>query len=163
MRKFKFMVFLSVFVLLCSAGCMKKQDKFISLEDAKNSILTLDSSAIITECDLDIDDKIYEIEFSNSEGTFDASVNAITGEVLRITKETGSEDIVISESVDSSKALSIALEDAGLPSDVMVLENEYDASSDSYEIVLKDGNKEYEYEISAKDGKILSSEIELDS
>ncbi len=163
MRKIKLMAFLSVFVLLCSTGCTKQQDKFISLEDAKNSVLTMDSTAIISECDLDIDDKIYEIDFSNAEGSFEAFVNAITGEVLSVTKETASEDVIISENIDASKALSIALEDSGLPSDVMVLENEYEASSDSYEIVLKDGNKEYEYKISAKDGKILSSEIELDS
>lgn len=66
-----------------------------------------------------------------------------------------------SNNIGATKAKSIALSNAGV-SNPRELEVEFDSDDGVYEVSFKSGNKEYNYEIDAKTGRIVSKDIEID-
>ena len=109
---------------------------------------------------------VYEIEFRVGKTEYEYEIDAETGRIISAEKETKNEAAGGGEvKLTGSQAVAEALERAGLSaSQVKELECEldYEDGKPIYEIEFKYGNTEYEYEISAYDGSVVSSKTEKD-
>lgn len=110
---------------------------------------------------------VYEIEFRVGNTEYEYEIDAETGRIISAEKETKNETGQGGGEVKltGSQAVAEALERAGLSaSQVKELECEldYEDGKPIYEIEFKYGNTEYEYEISAYDGSVVSSKTEKD-
>lgn len=109
---------------------------------------------------------VYEIEFRVGNTEYEYEIDAETGRIISAEKETKNETGQGGETrLTGSQAVAKALEHAGLSaSQVKELECEldYEDGKPIYEIEFKYGNTEYEYEISAYDGSVVSSKTEKD-
>ncbi len=109
---------------------------------------------------------VYEIEFRVGNTEYEYEIDAETGRIISAEKETKNEAAGGGEvKLTGSQAVAEALERAGLSaSQVKELECEldYEDGKPIYEIEFKYGNTEYEYEISAYDGSVVSSKTEKD-
>lgn len=115
---------------------------------------------------------VYDIEFYTEEAEYDYEIDLETGKVLEFDREiernssaaaaqNPSDGSVIGE----AKAKEAALKHAGLKESQIrryQCELEWDDGRQVYEIEFKSGGMEYEYEIGAADGKVLSFEQEDD-
>ena len=97
---------------------------------------------------------------------YEYEIDAETGRIISAEKETKNETGQGGETrLTGSQAVAKALEHAGLSaSQVKELECEldYEDGKPVYEIEFKYGDTEYEYEISAYDGSVVSSKTEKD-
>lgn len=144
----------------------KSSGKKISLAKAKSKALknanVKKSKAKFIKTKLDYDDgiQVYEIEFTTKNKKYDYEINAKTGriiskEVKRIAKSSG-------KNITMAKAKSIALKNANVKkSNAKFIKTklDYDDGIKVYEIEFKTKNKKYDYEITAKSGKIISKEV----
>lgn len=109
---------------------------------------------------------VYEIEFRVGKTEYEYEIDAETGRIISAEKETKNEAAGGGEvKLTGSQAVAKALEHAGLKaSQVKELECEldYEDGKPVYEIEFKYGDTEYEYEISAYDGGVVSSKTEKD-
>ena len=109
---------------------------------------------------------VYEIEFRVGKTEYEYEIDAETGRIISAEKETKNEAAGGGEvKLTGSQAVAEALERAGLSaSQVKELECEldYEDGKPVYEIEFKYGDTEYEYEISAYDGSVVSSKTEKD-
>lgn len=109
---------------------------------------------------------VYEIEFRVGKTEYEYEIDAETGRIISAEKETKNEAAGGGEvKLTGSQAVAKALEHAGLKaSQVKELECEldYEDGKPVYEIEFKYGDTEYEYEISAYDGSVVSSKTEKD-
>ncbi|MBR6786143.1 MAG: PepSY domain-containing protein, partial [Clostridia bacterium] len=114
---------------------------------------------------------VYEVEFSSGKYEYDYEVSAENGKVLKSEKEPErvvekpSENPVPSPEAKVSKeeAKAAALKHAGLAeNEVKFLKAELDKARKGlvYEVEFSSGNYEYDYEVSAENGKVLKSEKE---
>lgn len=119
--------------------------------------------------DVDFDDGVYEVEFEKDGLEYKYRIDPYTGEVLHSEKDydddyrekkTSAENKK-SEGITASEALKIALADAGF-SENEVYDKDVDFDDGVYEVEFEKDGAEYEYEISAKTGKILDVEIDRD-
>ena len=145
-----------------------------------------------TEVDYENGVKEFEVEFRSGDWEYDYTVSAETLEILKHQKEydppkqkavetvpaetkpaetkpaeTKSADTKPAESkkISAAEAKSIALAHAGLTeAQVKGLRAEYDRDDGrlEYDVEFRVGNMEYEYEILAETGKILSWDKEID-
>ena len=141
----------------------------ITAEDAKakalaHAGLTADAVTFVT-AQLDRDDGrlVYDVEFYTADyKEYDYEIDAVTGEVLDMDYDaehyqrpsTGSSDSYISK----DKAISIALgyvSGAGT-GDVRTAKLDYDDGRAEYEVKIIYNSMEYEFEIDAATGKVLS-------
>lgn len=120
--------------------------------------------------------RVIEAKVTNSKGelyTFESLANLSINElnVLLNERKTKVENVTSTGTASQSgyigkdKAKDIAIKDAKVSeSKVKELEIEFDADSGvlSYEVDFQVGNKEYEYDIDAKSGKILHKETDID-
>ena len=138
------------------------------------------------EFDWDDGQPIYEIDFHSGDREYDYDIHAETGKVLE--KESEPDKIRKTESAPAApavaaapapapteapapelltgdEAIAIALKDAGLSRDqVSRLEAEFDRDDGrpEYDVSFRQGSYEYDYEIHAETGKILSRDKEWD-
>lgn len=109
---------------------------------------------------------VYEIEFRVGKTEYEYEIDAETGRIISAEKETKNEAAGGGEvKLTGSQAVAKALEHAGLKAaQVKELECEldYEDGKPVYEIEFKYGGTEYEYEISAYDGSVVSSKTEKD-
>ena len=109
---------------------------------------------------------VYEIEFREGKTEYEYEIDAETGRIISAEKETKNEAAGGGEvKLTGSQAVAKALEHAGLKAaQVKELECEldYEDGKPVYEIEFKYGDTEYEYEISAYDGSVVSSKTEKD-
>ena len=109
---------------------------------------------------------VYEIEFRVGKTEYEYEIDAETGRIISAEKETKNEAAGGGEvKLTGSQAVAKALEHAGLKAaQVKELECELDYEDGKlvYEIEFKYGDTEYEYEISAYDGSVVSSKTEKD-
>ena len=140
-----------------------------------------------TEVDYENGVKEFEVEFRSGDWEYDYTVSAETLEILKHQKEydppkqkavetvpaetkpaeTKPADTKPAESkkISAAEAKSIALAHAGLTeAQVKGLRAEYDRDDGrlEYDVEFRVGNMEYEYEIHAETGKILSWDKEID-
>lgn len=168
------------------AGESSPEPAVITAEKAKGIALShagvKAADARFEKAELDYDDgvKKYEIEFRSGKIEYDYEINAITGAVLSAEKDidddddkkvTSSSKVSSSESTSSGdtitvkKAKEIALSHAGVKAaDVRFEKAELDRDDGvkKYEIEFRSGNVDYEYEINAETGKIISHEKDVD-
>ena len=164
------------------ASNSEHQNKRISPEKATKIALrhagVKKSDAIIGKAKLEYDDgrESYEIEFYANNYDNDYDIDALSGAVIESNKDyddDGDDAPVVSQKPDSSKpsngsisrsaAERIALahaKDLGASANVKIVEIEKDDGK--YELELRDGNKEYSYEIGIKSGKVIDYEIDID-
>lgn len=141
----------------------------ISVEKAKSIALSAagvsSSNATFHKAELDFDDGayVYDIEFVSGNYEYDYEINANSGAILKREieqiKSTGSSNTTIS----ADKAKSIALNHAGVSSSKAVFNKaklDNDDGIHVYEIEFTSGGYEYEYEINAANGTILSYDHE---
>lgn len=124
--------------------------------------------------DFDYDDKkaVYEIEFETKDAEYEYVIDAITGNVLESERESkkstasnkqSASNQASGEYIGKSKALSVALEHAGVnKSAVKEYEVELDRDDNKavYDIEFKTSEAEYDYEVDAYSGKVLKFESE---
>ena len=137
------------------------------------------SKATNMRCEYEIDDgvKEYEVDFRSGDYEYDYTINAETGKITSHDKEYDpietkpketeppATEAPAEEKISASKAKSIALNHAGVSSDeAKGMECEYDVDDGVkvYEISFRSGGYEYEYEINAVNGKIISWDKEKD-
>ena len=113
----------------------------------------------VTNAKIELDDNSYEVEFiyNNKEYNYDIS---LTGKILEYSIDNDYEDNdynINQVKITRDEALEIALNHAGVSnisySNIKLDDNEY-------EVKFKVGYQEYEYEINATTGKIISFEID---
>ncbi len=115
--------------------------------------------------------KYYEVEFYNSNKEYDYEINATTGAIISFdydienwTHPTTSTDTTTAITVE--KAKEITLNHAGLKSsDVSFIKAQldYDDGVKVYEIEFYNSNKEYDYEINATTGAIVSFDYDVEN
>lgn len=146
------------------------QNGYIGVETARQTALnhagvTLDQLDYL-EADYDYEDgrMVYEVEFAVRGVEYEYDIDAATGDILKYERN-GEENWQQGQtsagnsgtSISSQAARDIALAHAGVTLDqARALEVELDDGS--YQVEFKAGNYEYEYEISAADGLIISAE-----
>ena len=123
-----------------------------------------------------VDDGVeeYEIEFIYNNKEYDYEINATSGQIIssdveniggRANPTTGNnnEPVVNKTSITEAKAKEIALNHAGLSSNqvkFVKVQKDVDDGIEEYEIEFYYNNKEYNYEINATNGHIVSYEVE---
>ena len=106
---------------------------------------------------------VYEIEFRVGKTEYEYEIDAETGRIISAEKETKNEAAGGGEvKLTGSQAVAKALEHAGLKAKELECELDYEDGKPVYEIEFKYGDTEYEYEISAYDGSVVSSKTEKD-
>jgi uncharacterized membrane protein YkoI len=132
----------------------------IALADAKLTAAAV--SGLRTS--LDAKDSEYDVTFYVGTIEYDYEIDARSGKILSHEMETlrdAASNNTSTATITADKATSIALVDAGLTSaSVTGLHTEYDWDDAQYEVEFYAGTKEYEYEIDARSGKILSRDVE---
>lgn len=117
------------------------------------------------EMDTENGTPIYEVEFYNGNEEYDYDIDAKTGKILKYDHDI--ENYTVSEQfISSSKAQSIACAHAGVAdTKVVFVKNEldYDDGKAIYEIEFYYGTTEYDYEIDAATGKIISYDKEIEN
>ncbi|MCM3744386.1 PepSY domain-containing protein [Sporosarcina luteola] len=151
-------------------GVAKQTDKMISLQDAKKVATDKVKGANVTEVELDEDDGRYhyDIDLKDGKYEYDLEVDAVTGKIIKFEKEVENDSKAQTEKVADQKqamkdkkdmlseeqALKIAKQHAsGVVTEVELDDN-------VYEIEMEDGKIEYEVDIDAYTGAILSFEQE---
>lgn len=131
-----------------------------------------------TEIDYENGIKEYEVDFRSGDWEYDYTVAAADGRILKSDKEYDPPKQVKTpaetkpaetkpaenKKISASDAKAIALKHAGLTADqVKGLRAEYDRDDGrpEYEVEFRVGNWEYDYEIHAETGKILSWDKEI--
>lgn len=143
-------------------------DKMIGFEKAK-SIALENSDGNVTGIELSLDEgkQHYEVEVQDKDYEYDFDIDAFTGEVLEEDRENLDDDekqqvglengAAAADLISAEKASEIALQEAG-GGTIVELSLDNDDGIQQYEVEIMNGNKEFELEIDAADGKILKSE-----
>lgn len=131
----------------------------ISRDEALNIALKHAGASNVTTKKIELDDNSYEIEFIYNNKEYDYDIS-LTGKILEYSIDSyyDDDDYNVSHAkITRDEALSIALKHAGV-SDVEYSKIELD--DNEYEIEFRVGYQEYEYEINATTGKVISYEID---
>ena len=147
---------------------------YIGLDKAKELVLAqlgLDE-AQFTEKDYELDDGVYELEFTSNGTEYDFEVDAVTGKIMKAdyennddwgsagTTETSSSQGTTDIGVE--KAKEIALTQAGIKASDVTVWEKAKRDGNAYDIEFKANGKEYDYEIHATSGKVLEYDHEWD-
>lgn len=149
--------------------------KAIALKDAGLKA----SNVAFVKVQLDYDDgrQIYDVEFYSNGREYDYEIDAVSGKILE--KDSDIENYTIPQKQASSqtsaknngsigveKAKSIALKHAGISASnaqFIKAELDHDDGRKVYEVEFLSNGKEYNYDIDAASGKVLSFESEYDN
>ena len=118
---------------------------------------------IKTRMDQDDGTMLYEIEFCTDSKTYEYEIDARTGAVLTADSETGSLPTDPDQRITAAQAREKVLEHLGMEAGAVTfkkVELDHDDNRMRYEIVLVAGSREYEYELDAQDGAVLSWDYE---
>ncbi len=119
------------------------------------------------ELDRDSGTLHYDISFESNGKDYEYDINATTGKIISFEKpkstssKTTSSESSSSSTISKSKAKSIALKDAGLKESQIYdyeIELDRDNGVTKYEVSFEYEGRDYDYEINAKTGKIISVE-----
>ena len=146
------------------------QNGYIGAETARQTALdhagVTEDQLDYLEADYDYEDgrMVYEVEFAVGGVEYEYDIDAATGDILKYERdgESGWQSGQTPEggsggSINGQSARDIALAHAGVTLD-QVRELEVELDDGCYQVEFKAGRYEYEYEISAADGSILSAE-----
>ena len=140
--------------------------KAIALADAGLA----ESGVTFIRVDMDRDDGrwVYEVEFYYGSKEYDYDIDALTGDIRSRDYDVENFTIPTSSGSDigAEKAKSIALSHAGLTSSQVTfvkVERDWDDGRLTYEVEFYQDGKEYDYEIAASDGTVLSVDYDAES
>lgn len=156
-----------------SSGIVSKpaSESYIGKEKAKEIALkhagVKDSDANFQSVEFSYDDGIehYEVEFYSNGVEYDYEIDALSGDILKSESEGKKTATEVKKEISKEKALSIALNRAGVKkNEVYDLSVELDRDDGKvfYEVEFKSGKYEYSCEIDAYSGKISDFEKEFD-
>ena len=120
-----------------------------------------DMNQYVTKIELDEDDNVlvYDIELRTDSTKVDIEVNAKNGEVVSFENEVlKAGDPNLTEAISLQDAIDLALSKAS----GKVTKSEFDKDDNKYEIEIRNGKMEYEFEIDVN-GNITSYEEDLDN
>ena len=187
MKNKKYMVFFAaILIVALFVGCGPAQTSVsedavsssgeITVDEAKGIALNhsgvASADAQFVRADYEWDEKSYEIEFYADNVEYDYEIDAVTGDIRSYDSEI--EGFVIGDNtaqsgdgtvISEEDAKAIALKHAGFgESDVKGLRvsRDLDDGKNKYEVEFRDGFTEYNYDIDAATGEILSYEIDND-
>lgn len=110
----------------------------------------------------------YDVEFYSGSSEYEYKIDAATGKILKADREL--EDFIVTppasgngETISAERAKEIALTNAGISVNNAVFTKvklDWDDGRPEYEVEFYAGSMEYEYEIDARTGKIISQEID---
>ena len=154
------------------SGSGTQTGDLLTMDEAKTIALEAFglTSATFTEAKLDSDDGrlCYELEFRTDSAKYEAKVDATSGKVFELDKEniSGTNNSGSTQFVNVDNAKQTALNHAGFTaSQVRFSKAKLDYDDDNgyeYEIEFYVNGVEYEYEIDAVTGEIISFESEID-
>lgn len=131
----------------------------ISRDEALEIALNHAGASNVTNYKVELDDNHYEIEFRYGNKEYDYEIS-LTGNILKYSTDNDYDDDYYNQThanITRDEAKSIALEHAGVNS---VSNFKIELDDNKYEIEFRGGYQEYEYEINATTGKIISYEID---
>lgn len=139
----------------------KHEESSIGIEKAINIALG-QFPGTVTEVELDRDNGrlIYEIEVISSGMEADFDIDAKTGEIISVEKQNTDKYAPGKTVIDMKQAIAIAQKE--FSGTVTSVELDKDNDQFIYEIEIKSGNDEADFDIDAYTGKILSIEIDND-
>lgn len=151
-----------------------REGNFISADQARqlalaDAGLTLaDVSFSKTKLDRDDEKVIYELEFTSQANSYDYEIDASSGQILEVEKkprqDTGETSPPEStEMIGEVEARRIALADAGLPEKAVTVKKtsqKKDNGREIYEVEFYTDTHEYDYDLDAYSGMIISLEKE---
>lgn len=135
--------------------------KEIALEDAGMSSESDTSHGVSIEREMDDGQVEYKVSFENEQFEYEYEISASDGAILGMDKEEIEQIATNNGEISSEKAKEIALKDAGVKeADIknLSVKREVDDGQVEYDVSFEKGQIEYEYEILAENGKILTSE-----
>ena len=137
--------------------------RYFAAQSDEDIDLNGDMKQYVTKIELDEDDKVlvYDIELRTASTKADIEVNAKNGEVVSFEKEAikvGANDSTVTEAISLQDAIDLALSKAT----GTVTKAEFDKDDNKYEIEIRNGKMEYEFEIDVN-GNITSYEEDLDN
>ena len=125
-------------------------------------------SVSFVKAKLDYEDgvKVYDIEFYSGNVEYDYEINAATGAIVSFDQDIENYAIptqAATSGISADRAKQIALSHAGVSgASFTKVELDTDDGVRVYEVEFKVGNVEYEYDIDASSGAIISSSSEID-
>ncbi len=140
----------------------------IGLEKAKELVLAQlnFTEADFTEKEYELDDGIYELEFTVNGVEYDYEVDGRTGKILKADMENNDDwnEPVITPNLTMEEAKALVFAQLGVTEDQLTRkEFTYDADDGKFELDFCHNGTEYEYEVDGRTGKILKTEKEHDS
>ena len=160
-------------------GSTAASGDYISADRAKQIALNdagvKESAAVFLRANLDWDDgrMKYEVEFYSGNTEYDYDIDAVTGAILSSDRELENFQIWNNTSGNSGSAASgnyitaerakqIALAECPSGSTVVKCQFDWDDGRAEYEVEIRNGWTEYDFEIDAVTGTILSRDIDND-
>lgn len=152
-------------------------DSYISADRAKEIALMdaglQEENAVFLKINFDQEDGRYQydVEFYSGTTEYGYEIDAITEQILSASRELGdfivpvgaSDGFAGNETISADRAKEIALEDARISASDAVFKKaklDRDDGRLEYEVEFYAGSMEYEYEINAETGSIISRDIE---
>ncbi|MET3576579.1 PepSY domain-containing protein [Bhargavaea ullalensis] len=154
------------------AKVMQTSADWISADEAKDIAIEAAGGGEIRELEFDRGDRMYEIELLTDQGEVDVDIDAVNGEVLKLERDDDGRDDRddddhfkegqpdIAGLITQDEAIRIAREKAGESVRVLEVELDDDDRYPVYELELSDGTFEFEVDIDAKSGNVVSFEKE---
>ena len=140
---------------------------YIGLEKAKELVLAqlgLDE-AQFTDKEYELDDGVYELEFTANGTEYDFEVDAITGKIMKADYENNDDwgnTASSGAAIGVEKAKEIALAQAGVKASEVTRWEKTELDDGAYDIEFKANGMEYDFEIHATSGKVLEYDHEWD-
>ena len=157
---------------LATSNNKNSMNSKITIEEAKE--IALKNSNLTSEADSEVDHGIekYNIEFYHDNKEYDYEINAADGQIIEydydvenysISEKQGTNESVNEITIEEAKE--IALNHANLKSDQVTFgrtETDIDNGVEKFEIEFYHNNKEYDYQINATDGQIISYDYDAE-
>jgi len=155
-----------------------ENQEFITLDEAKEAAFThaeVDGSqAKFDDQELERDDRLYELEFYVDGVEYEYDIHAASGEILKAERDDknddGQKDKVTKQSKEETEFINLdeakeaAFTHAGVDgSQAKFDDRDLDDDDHVYELEFYVDGVEYEYDVSALDGSIISSEQDEDA
>ncbi len=123
----------------------------------------------ISRLEIEFEDGIFELEFRIGNTKYDFEISATTGRIVDMDQETKQErPPEPSKPADSPKspmnhvdALALVLQHLGI-TEAEILRKEIEFDDGKFELEIKVGNTEYEFEVNAATGKVVETDREID-
>lgn len=149
----------------------KQKAQEIALADA--GVAAEDALHLIVKPDWDDGVRIYEVEFYTASQEYDYEIHAETGDILSRDREaewngtaaSGSSNTGSTTDIGEAKAKSVALSHAGISessTSYIYAKKDWDDGRWVYDVEFWADGKEYDYEILASDGTILSYDYDAE-